>query len=36
MQNRRLNVDDERGMGDPLDETDANGNGITVTANYFV
>jgi Glycosyl hydrolases family 38 C-terminal domain len=36
MQNRRLNVDDSRGMGEPLNETDANGNGISVPATYYV
>ena len=36
MQNRRLNVDDSRGMGEALNETDANGNGITVPATYYV
>lgn len=36
MQNRRLNLDDWRGMGEPLNETDANGNGISVPATYFV
>ena len=36
MQNRRLNVDDWRGMGDPLNEVDSNGNGISVPATYYV
>lgn len=36
MQNRRLNKDDWRGMGDPLDEVDSNGNGISVQATYYV
>jgi hypothetical protein len=36
MQNRRLNVDDSRGMGEALNETDVNGNGITVPATYYV
>lgn len=36
MQNRRINNDDWRGMGEPLNETDAGGNGITVPATYFV
>ncbi len=36
MQNRRLNVDDGRGMGEPLSEVDSNGNGITVPATYYV
>lgn len=36
MQNRRLNVDDWRGMGEPLNETVWNGQGITVPAQYYV
>ncbi len=36
MQNRRLNKDDWRGMGDPLNETDQDGNGISVPATYYV
>ena len=36
MQNRRLNKDDWRGMGDPLNEKDSNGNGISVPATYYV
>ena len=36
MQNRRLNKDDWRGMGDPLNETDQYGNGISVPATYYV
>jgi len=36
MQNRRINKDDWRGMGDPLNEVDVNGNGITVPATYYV
>lgn len=36
MQNRRLNVDDGRGMGEALNETDINLNGISVPATYFV
>ncbi len=36
MQNRRLNVDDARGMGEPLDEVDITGKGITVKATYYV
>lgn len=36
MHNRRINVDDDRGMGEPLNETDANGNGISVPASYYV
>lgn len=36
MQNRRLNLDDWRGMGEPLNETYWNGNGISVPATYYV
>lgn len=36
MQNRRLNVDDWRGMGEPLNETVWNGHGISVPAQYYV
>lgn len=36
MQNRRSNADDARGVGEDLDEKDANGNGITVPATYWV
>lgn len=36
MQNRRLYFDDGRGMGEPLNETDSSGNGISVFATYFV
>jgi len=36
MQNRRLNVDDWRGMGQPLNETVWNGQGISVPAQYYV
>lgn len=36
MQNRRLNVDDGRGVDEPLNEVDANGNGISVPATYYV
>ena len=35
MQNRRLYHDDHRGVGEPLNETDSNGNGITVPATYY-
>lgn len=34
MQNRRLYEDDGRGVGEPLNETDDWGNGITVTNRY--
>jgi len=36
MQNRRIEQDDGKGMGEWLDEKDANGNGIRVPATYFV
>jgi len=36
MQNRRLYVDDGRGMGEALNEVDAQGNGITVPATYYL
>lgn len=36
MQNRRINKDDGRGMGEPLNETDSNGDGISVPATYYV
>jgi len=36
MQNRRLNLDDWKGMGEPLQENDANGNSISVPATYYV
>jgi hypothetical protein len=37
MQNRRLNVDDKRGMGEPLNEiTSINGVGISVPATYYI
>ena len=36
MQNRRLNVDDKRGVGEVLNEVDRDGSGIVVTATYFV
>lgn len=36
MQNRRCNVDDHRGMGEPLSESNAKGQGITVPATYYV
>jgi hypothetical protein len=29
-------MDDDRGMGEPLNETDAYGNGISVPASYYV
>ena len=36
MHNRRMYHDDHRGMGEALNETDASGNGITVTSNYYL
>ena len=36
MQNRRLNVDDKRGVGEPLNEVDSQGKGISVPATYYV
>ena len=36
MHNRRLYFDDHRGMGEPLNETDEFGKGITVTSNYYL
>lgn len=35
MQNRRIPVDDGRGMGEDLDEKDQYGNGIRVPATYY-
>ena len=36
MQNRRLLFDDNRGVEEPLNETDSSGRGIEVNAKYFV
>jgi hypothetical protein len=36
MHNRRINKDDDRGMGEPLNETDSSGDGISVPATYHV
>lgn len=36
MQNRRLYHDDDRGVGEALNETDAYGNGITTHCTYHV
>lgn len=36
MHNRRINEDDGRGVGEPLNEVDASGNGISVPATYYV
>ena len=36
MQNRRLLYDDDRGLDEPLDETQSNGKGIAVNAVYRV
>jgi lysosomal alpha-mannosidase len=36
MQNRRLYFDDDRGVGEALNETDEYGNGITVHNVYHI
>ena len=36
MQNRRLLFDDNRGVEEPLNETDSNGYGIEVNAKYYI
>lgn len=36
MQHRRVPADDNKGVGEYLNETDADGNGIRVPASYFV
>ena len=36
MQNRRLLKDDSRGVREPLNETEADGRGVRVNANYYV
>lgn len=36
MHNRRLNVDDKRGVGEPLNECNSQGVGISVPATYYV
>ena len=36
MQNRRLYKDDDRGVVEPLNETDSEGNGITTHATYHI
>lgn len=36
MHNRRMYKDDSRGVDEPLNETDAYGNGITVTTTYYL
>jgi hypothetical protein len=36
MQNRRMFLDDGKGVDEPLNETDALGNGIIVSASYKV
>ena len=36
MQNRRLLLDDNRGVAEPLNETDKEGRGIEVNAKYFI
>lgn len=36
LHNRRLLCDDNRGVGQALNETDAFGNGITVSTKYYI
>ena len=36
MQNRRLVLDDDRGVKEPLNETNASGTGIQVNAKYYL
>ena len=36
MHHRRIAKDDGRGMGDPLNETDETGQGITVSTKYYL
>jgi hypothetical protein len=36
MQHRKLYYDDSRGMGEALNEKDASGKGIVVSATYFL
>lgn len=36
MQNRRLLIDDAKGMAEPMDEKDADGRGIRVKAIYWM
>jgi hypothetical protein len=36
MQNRRIPADDSRGMGEWMDEKDELGNGIRVSATYYI
>ena len=36
MQNRRLYYDDDRGVDEPLNETDVFGNGIITHATYYL
>jgi len=36
MQNRRIPADDNRGMGEYVDEKDDSGKGIRVPASYYV
>lgn len=36
MQNRRLSKVDTKGVGEPLDEVDAEGNGIKVADTYYL
>ena len=36
MHNRRLYRDDSKGVNEALNETDATGNGMTVTTTYYL
>lgn len=36
MHNRRMYKDDGRGVGEALNETDADGNGMRVTTTYYL
>jgi hypothetical protein len=36
MQSRRLTEDDNKGVIEPLNETDANGQGLQVNAKYYM
>jgi len=36
MQSRRLTEDDNKGVIEPLNETDSNGQGLQVNAKYFM
>ena len=36
IQNRRLIFDDDRGVGEPLDEQDSHGKGMKVNSKYWI